>query len=109
MLRQQCTKPASSLSSAAMACLSSTDTLPGFLRRLQRKVHNFLAKAMSCSSCFSAPLAWIFLREESRDFLRCPQICLTVWQWSACNLACGKTALMASVKLGEESEKAAVT
>src|SRR5687768_2347085 len=38
---------------------------------------------------FVCPRALICLREESRDFLRCPQIFLTVWQWSACNRAGG--------------------
>ena len=40
------TNPKSSLSSAAIACFSSAYKLLGFLRRLQRKVHNFLANAM---------------------------------------------------------------
>src|SRR5713101_4057395 len=62
ILRKLCTKPSSSLSSSVMACLSSTDKLLGFFRRLQRNCHNFLANAMQTSSCFASPLALIFLR-----------------------------------------------
>src|SRR5947209_13078837 len=107
-LRKRGTKPASSLARAALACFASTELVAGFLRRLQRNVQSCLAPAISGASFCSVPLALPFLREESSDFLRCPQLCLTVWQGSAGNLACGKTALIVAVKLGEESEKAAV-
>jgi len=61
-MRKLCTKPSSALSSAVIACFSSPDKLLGFLRRLQRQVHNFLAKAMLASCCWASPLALTFLR-----------------------------------------------
>src|SRR5262249_60884866 len=43
-------------------CFSSTDKLLGFLRRLQRTVHNFFAQALLASCCWASPLALTFLQ-----------------------------------------------
>ena len=67
-------KPGVLFSRAAMACFSSTDTLPGFLRRLQRNFQSVLACSMTLLSVFSSPFALMFLREDNSAFLRCPQI-----------------------------------
>ena len=63
--------------------------IAGLLAEAPTQGPSLLSQSQACLMLLGFPLALTLRREERRACLRCPQLCLTVWQGSACKRACG--------------------